>query len=131
MSGTSDFVQAQLDRAKHKLDQLETAVSQYKAEHIGELPQQEQALLAGLDHLQMEIQANKDAIDRATENKHRLEVSMQAADDTADVVARSIADGVKPCVSFAAPADPPVNLSPLEAQRGPYGTAAPAAPDPV
>ena len=44
--GTSEFIVNELDGAKKTLDQLEAAVSKYKLEHNGELPQQENALMS-------------------------------------------------------------------------------------
>ena len=68
-SGTSQFLQAQLREAKTHLDDLEAAVSKYKLEHNGELPQQENSLSATLNRLQTELEINRDAINRAQQPK--------------------------------------------------------------
>jgi polysaccharide chain length determinant protein (PEP-CTERM system associated) len=78
--GTADFINSQLQDAKNKLDQTEEQVSQYKLEHKGELPQQEQALLGGLYRLQMELQANQDAISRAEQRKAMLEGELKSGE---------------------------------------------------
>ncbi len=67
--GTSEFLDAQLQEAKKALDDLETAVSRYKLEHNGELPQQENTLNTILMRLQTELQGTQDAVDRAQQNK--------------------------------------------------------------
>ena len=46
--GTSEFIDAQMQDAKKKLSETETAVSQFKLQHNGELPQQESALMGTL-----------------------------------------------------------------------------------
>ena len=46
--GTSEFLDTQLADAKQQLDKLEAAVSAYKLQHNGELPQQEQTLVSAL-----------------------------------------------------------------------------------
>src|SRR5450759_4978398 len=61
-AGTSDFLDTQLREAKKRLDEMEAAVSVYKLAHNGELPQQEAALSGTLARLQVELEANRDAI---------------------------------------------------------------------
>lgn len=67
--GTLQFLETQQNDAKKKLDDLESAVSQYKVEHNGELPQQENTMNATLMRLQTELQGTQDAITRAQQNK--------------------------------------------------------------
>ncbi|MBZ5608451.1 MAG: hypothetical protein LAP38_09345 [Acidobacteriia bacterium] len=78
--GTAEFIDSQLQDAKKKLDRLEEQVSQYKSEHNGELPQQEQALLGALYRLQMELQGNQDEISRAEQRKTTLESDLKMAE---------------------------------------------------
>jgi len=68
-SDTSSFIDQQLDDAKKSLDQQEAKVSQFKLQHSGELPEQENALIAVEGRLQAELQSSQDAIDRAQQNK--------------------------------------------------------------
>jgi polysaccharide chain length determinant protein (PEP-CTERM system associated) len=75
---TSDFLENQQQEAKKQLDQLEAAVSQYKIAHNGELPQQESALSAALSRLQVQLEANRDAINRAQDSKVMLESTLRA-----------------------------------------------------
>lgn len=66
---TSQFLDAQLKDAKKTLDDLEAAVSRYKVEHNGELPQQENTINTTLMRLQTELQGTQEAVNRAQQNK--------------------------------------------------------------
>ena len=77
-AGTSEFLDTQLRDAKKHLDELEAAVSVYKLEHNGELPQQENALSGTLTRLQIELEANRDAINRAQQTKIILESNVNS-----------------------------------------------------
>jgi polysaccharide chain length determinant protein (PEP-CTERM system associated) len=76
--GTSDFLESQLQDAKKQLDQLEATVSAYKIAHNGELPQQESALSGALSRMQIQLEANRDAINRAQDSKVMLDSTLRA-----------------------------------------------------
>jgi polysaccharide biosynthesis transport protein len=78
--GTADFIDSQLNEAKKSLDELEAKVSQYKLAHNGDLPEQENALSATLARLQIELQGNQDANNRAQQNKITLEGAVDVAE---------------------------------------------------
>jgi polysaccharide chain length determinant protein (PEP-CTERM system associated) len=78
--GTSAFLDTQLREAKKRLDELEATVSSYKLQHNGELPQQEQSLSGTLSRLQTELEANRDAINRAHQTKVILESTVNATE---------------------------------------------------
>ena len=88
--GTSEFLEAQLKDAKKGLDEMEAAVSAFKARHNGELPQQENALASALSRLQVELEANRDALNRAQESKVLLENSLSMAQETLGVQQRAL-----------------------------------------
>ena len=77
-AGTSEFLDTQLREAKKRLDEMEAAVSVYKLEHNGELPQQENTISGTLTRLQIELEANRDAINRAQQTKLIFESSANA-----------------------------------------------------
>src|ERR1035437_5261683 len=77
-AGTSEFLDTQLREAKKRLDEMEAAVSAYKLEHNGELPQQENTISGTLTRLQIELEANRDAINRAQQTKLIFESSANA-----------------------------------------------------
>jgi polysaccharide chain length determinant protein (PEP-CTERM system associated) len=81
-AGTSDFLDTQLRDAKKHLDEMEAQVSAYKLQHNGELPQQENVLAGALGRLQTELEANRDAINRAHQNRVILESSINAMEAT-------------------------------------------------
>ena len=77
--GTSDFIDTQLKEAKQRLDELEGAVSKYKLEHNGELPQQENAISGILSRLTVQLQTSRDGLERAEQSKAVLESTLEAA----------------------------------------------------
>ena len=67
--GTTEFLNLQLQEAKTALEEQEAKLSQYKMSHLGELPQQQEALLHTLSSLQVELQANVDNLNRLDEER--------------------------------------------------------------
>jgi polysaccharide chain length determinant protein (PEP-CTERM system associated) len=88
--GTSEFIEAQLNEAKQRLDELESAVSAFKVRHNGELPQQEGSLNATLTRLSAELGANRDALNRAHASKVTLESALSAAEESLAMQQRAI-----------------------------------------
>src|ERR1039457_1379055 len=84
--GTSDFIDTQLQESKKRLDELEAAVSQYKLKHNGELPQQESAISGILSRLAVQLQTNRDSLERAEQSKAVLENTLKAAEATVTVL---------------------------------------------
>ena len=78
--GTSDFIDSQLKDAKKTLDDLEANVSKYKVQHNGELPEQETTLSGTLNRLQVELQGNQDALNRAQQNRLLLQSNVSSAE---------------------------------------------------
>jgi polysaccharide biosynthesis transport protein len=89
--GTSEFIDVQLQEAKKRLDQLEAAVSEYKLKHNGELPEQQNALLGALSGLQVQLEANRDALNRAQQYKVTLELNIQTAEDAREALRQAAA----------------------------------------
>ncbi len=54
--GTTEFLASELTTKKAKLEELETAVTQYKRQHMGELPEQRDTNLRILEQLQNQYQ---------------------------------------------------------------------------
>ncbi len=81
-SGTSRFLESQLLAAKKELDEQEAKVSRYKLQRNGELPEQADNLNAALTRLQMELQANQDALNRTQQTKALLENTLSIAQDS-------------------------------------------------
>jgi polysaccharide chain length determinant protein (PEP-CTERM system associated) len=87
--GTFDFIENQLSAAQKKLDVLEAAVSKYKIEHNGELPQQETSLNGMLTRLQIALQSNEEAINRVHQNKVMTENALSMAESAETSLLRS------------------------------------------
>jgi succinoglycan biosynthesis transport protein ExoP len=87
--GTTAFLETQLREAKKRLDELEAAVSSYKLQHNGELPQQEQSLGSALSRLQTELEINRDAINRVQQTRVILEGNLNAMEVTLSAEARA------------------------------------------
>jgi len=68
-SGTTEFLTIELTAAKTKLDQLETAVTQYKRRFMGELPEQREANIKILEQLQNQYQRAGEALRAAQDRK--------------------------------------------------------------
>jgi len=84
---TSQFLTSQLESTKETLAKLEARVAEYKREHNGELPEQQQSLLAGITSMQVQLQGNQDAILRAQQSV----ATIQGALGAANVVESSLA----------------------------------------
>lgn len=106
---TTQFLSAQLAEAKKSLEQQERRLSEFKRQRMGELPQQETALLSMLSGIRAELQANQEAISRAQQNIASLENSLSYA-QTAEArlvgLLKQIAAGTRP----AQPPPPPAPL---------------------
>jgi succinoglycan biosynthesis transport protein ExoP len=71
-SGTTEFLSSQLQEAKKALEEQEDKLRQYKMSHLGELPQQQEALLRTLSGLQAELQTNAANLNRLDEERLTL-----------------------------------------------------------
>jgi polysaccharide chain length determinant protein (PEP-CTERM system associated) len=70
---TVEFLQAQLQDMRKKLDEQEARAGAYTARHAGELPQQMEANLATLERLNTQLQLNSENQIRALERREQLE----------------------------------------------------------
>lgn len=87
-AGTTDFLRSQLAEAKKSLDEQEARVSAYKLRNNGQLPQQEQALMASLNQLRVQLQGHQDAISRAYQNRVTLQNAQEAVVATQETLSR-------------------------------------------
>ena len=58
-SGTTEFLKAQINQTKKRLDEQEQKVGDFKRRYLGELPQQMQGNLASLEALNVQLRLNK------------------------------------------------------------------------
>jgi succinoglycan biosynthesis transport protein ExoP len=79
--GTSRFLDSQLAESNKNLQSQEARLKDFKEAYIGELPQQEGALLAALSQDKVELMGLQDSLARAQQNKLVLESSLAVAQD--------------------------------------------------
>ena len=78
--GTTEFLRAQLEETRHRLDEQERRVSEFKRRHLGELPQQMEANLAILERFHAQLRLNNDRQTRDMDRRDGLAASAQRAD---------------------------------------------------
>jgi polysaccharide chain length determinant protein (PEP-CTERM system associated) len=103
-TGTAEFLKAQLEETKKRLDVQEQQVSAFKRRHLGELPQQMEANLATLERLHAQLRLNADNQTRGAERRQALSSQLAEADSllAPASVARALAPG-GPAVSAEIP----------------------------
>ena len=72
-TNTTNFLQAQLESAKSKLTAQEEKVRDFKAQYLGELPEQQQGNLAIFNGAQLQLQNLESSLDRAQQQRVYLE----------------------------------------------------------
>ena len=72
-TNTTNFLQAQLESAKTKLTVQEEKVRDFKAQYLGELPEQQQGNLAIFNGAQLQLQNLENSLDRAQQQRVYLE----------------------------------------------------------
>ena len=76
--GTTEFLASELTTTKTKLEQLEAALTQYKQQHMGELPEQRDTNLKILEQLQLQYQRIGENLRAAQDRK--LYIQKQLSD---------------------------------------------------
>ena len=82
-TGTAEFLKAQLNETKKRLDDQEQRVGAFKRRHLGELPQQMETNLASLERLQTQLRMNADNQTRALERRQALSSQLAEAETLA------------------------------------------------
>lgn len=84
-TGTSEFLQNQLDETRKDLEQQEAKLKDYRLKHIGEMPEQQSADLQILGQLQSQLQLLGDSISRAEQQKVVLETMLTQSAPVVDL----------------------------------------------
>jgi succinoglycan biosynthesis transport protein ExoP len=63
--GTSTFLEAELAKTKHRLEVQEAKIAAFKRLNMGDLPEQRDTNLRGVEQLQTKLEINMDALDKA------------------------------------------------------------------
>lgn len=76
--GTSTFLEAELAKTKHRLEVQEAKIAAFKRLNMGDLPEQRDTNLRGVEQLQTKLEINMDALDKA--ETRRLLLQSQIAE---------------------------------------------------
>jgi polysaccharide chain length determinant protein (PEP-CTERM system associated) len=76
--GTNQFLESQLEDAKRRLSEQERKLEEYKRQHAGQLPTQQQANLQAIQNAQSQLQTVGESTNRARER--RILIERQLAD---------------------------------------------------
>ena len=76
--GTVDFLENELKSTKGKMDEQETKLTNYKRQHLNELPEQRDANIRVLEQLQV--------------NSQRINESLKSAEDRKLIIQNKLAD---------------------------------------
>lgn len=74
--GTTEFLTSELATAKEKLDKMETAVTKYKKDHMGQLPEQQETNIRILEQLQTQNQRIGESLRSAQDRKLFIQKQM-------------------------------------------------------
>lgn len=107
VAGTTEFIDNELQKAKHILEEHDAKIQAFKREHMGELPEQREVNMRTLGGLRTQLQTLSMALSAAKERKLLLE--KQVADAR---TARHVTTGASGPTS----GDPRLALQQLEAQ---------------
>jgi len=109
VSGTTEFMESELEKAKRQLDTQEAQIQDFKQQHMGELPEQRDANMHSLEGNRLQLQTISVSLSAALERK--LLLDKQAAE------ARSLRSALPSADGRPVPADSPsARLRQLEAQ---------------
>lgn len=71
--GTSEFLEKELQDVKARLEKEEAVIAAFKREHMGELPEQRESNMRGLEALQTRLRTNSESLTRAKDRRLTLE----------------------------------------------------------
>ena len=102
--GTSDFLSVELNATRAKLEEQETAVTRFKKQFMGELPEQREANLKILEQLQLQSQKVSD--------------NLKAAQDRKVIIQKQLSD-IKIQIAFGRPSGSGNPENPKEGETAP------------
>lgn len=111
--GTSSFLETELEKTKSRLEVQEAKIAEFKRQNMGDLPEQRDTNLRGVEQLQTKLEINMDALDKAETRRLLLQSQMAEMRNQQSGSRRSTLAGLG--VAPAAP-DQPSRLDQLRAQ---------------
>jgi polysaccharide chain length determinant protein (PEP-CTERM system associated) len=112
--GTSTFLESELQKTKRRLEIQEAKIADFKRRNMGNLPEQRDTNLRGVEQLQTKLEINMDAVDKA--ETRRLLLQTQLTEMRNQPVSRSSRRSAIAVPGAPAAADPPTRLEQLRAQ---------------
>jgi polysaccharide biosynthesis transport protein len=112
-TGTTEFLQNQLQEARKTLESQEAQLKDFKLKHIGEMPEHQAASLQIVGQLQSQLQLESEALNRAEQQKSYIE-AMTASQSNARAVDM---DAYEPKAVSKAPQTQTAKPSPVAAAR--------------
>ena len=91
---TENFLDDEQRGAKEKLDKLEAAITHFRVENQGKLPEQLQSNMSAVTNVQMQLSALEDALGRDQQDKLILETRLQTIRNSQNFVAANLEDTV-------------------------------------
>jgi polysaccharide chain length determinant protein (PEP-CTERM system associated) len=88
-TGTTDFLDQQLQGTRKNLEALESKIGDFKIKHLGEMPEQQQMDMQILSQLQVRLQELSDSLYRAQQQKNTLQVLIIANNPTPPPVTKN------------------------------------------
>jgi protein tyrosine kinase modulator len=84
-TGTTDFLQHQVEETRKTLETQEAQVRDFRLKHLGEMPEQQVSNLTVLGQLQASLQQVSDALARAEQQRTYLQTMMSQSNPVIDV----------------------------------------------
>jgi uncharacterized protein involved in exopolysaccharide biosynthesis len=91
---TESFLDDEQKTSKDKLDKLETALTQFRVQNQGKLPEQLQSNMSTVSNLQMQLSGLEDALGRDQQDKLILESRLQTLKNSQSFVTSNLEDTV-------------------------------------
>lgn len=88
--GTANFIETQIQDAQNNLSRAEQRLTQIRQQYMGELPEQEGAVVAEISRRQVEYQAAEAEVARQHQSKMFLENNLEAAISALEIARRGI-----------------------------------------
>jgi len=118
--GTSSFLESKLKEARTDLERQEGLLSKYRLQHSGELPEQENALMADLQRLQSELESIEGSASRTHQNRVMLENQLQSARAAVSMLENLAEDEEETRRKLGLSLGQPAGVSPLDAAEAAY-----------
>src|SRR3954451_1498242 len=74
--GTSSFLETELEKTKSRLEIQEAKIAEFKRQNLGDLPEQRDTNLRGVEQLQTKLEINMDALDKAETRRLLLQTKI-------------------------------------------------------